>query len=445
MNPYPLLFSNVRPTHLRGADVFSFEWTLRTARLACDAEDWPTAIDRLVKLATFVRADAQASTATAGLALCACADGNLPGRVESALHLLPHDNAEALDLLKPVLQHLAEHQTLGARNVLLGLRRHLPEWPWAAAALALRLEAEGSWSAAYENWVAAESTLPEARLRAGVAAMHAGKITEARERLRGQILAPENFAWVTLAWTKSPGRFDRFRGYDALEDALAAERRAEPGQRPALDTLQTLCKAIVQHTRPTLDQSEFERLQDIVRLAFDASEDTAADLESELRARREAHEGLGPQAAQAWLTLQLVEHPVPDHPMAELIEKARSGQLQAHEVQQLLNQPRAAWPALWPLWLNLRAPAPDHDLVVFFETWSAAVERPGCGWLRVAEYLHAHNMPALATAALQTALDRGETTPRDLLERVCEHTTVFVAEHRSDAELHVWLKRIATL
>lgn len=445
MNPYPLLFSNVRPTQLRGADVFSFEWASRTARLACDAADWPTALDRLVKLTTHASGDSAAHMAIVGLAMCACADGHLAGRVEGVLGLLGPAETGVLEILKPAVQHLSDVPSHAAEMLLIGLSNRFPAWPWASTSLALRLEREERWDLAFEAWKKAESVLPEARLRAGVAALHAGRMSAGRDRLRGLPWEPDSLAWVALAWTQSSGRFDRFRGYDILEDTLRAERRAEPGLRPPLGALQDVCRAVVNRTRPLLDEDEFARLSDLVQLAFDPLE--AAGLGTQLRARLEADSGTGSEARVAQLTLRMLEGETPtDHPLTPMVVRARSGELSPADIHALLQKPPATWPEIWAVWLNLK---PVDELpagfVSLFETWVAEVRRPTCGWLRVAEYLHAQKHHALAVVALDAALNHEEVEPRPLLESVCEHSVAYLARQGSEATLHMWLKRIQGL
>lgn len=433
MNPYPQLFENVRPT-LRGADVFAFEWFVRTARLACDAQDWPTAVDRAMRLSDFVRDDVVASAAVAGIYLCAAADGNLVGRVSAARSLLPTHSHTAVEILRPALSHLLESPNRAADRALEAVAAALP-LPQVIAVLAQRREGQGAWQQAFESWTQVEEDSDAARLRAGAAAFRAGRPAEGRRRLRGADIPPTDLVWVALAQACSAGFYDRLRGYDLLRDALDGERRALPGARPPMAALRDAVLAVVANLPPAINDSELERLDELVSQALDAAPRQAAT--EALQRAHAAHRAQGPDAAKALEILHAMTHPETGE-IGAFLERVRHGHVASDEV---LSYMEAHSPQeLWAFWWHV--PVEFHSAFDgAFAVWLTRVQRPSTGWTSVARALLARRLTAFARQAAELAYHHEEWVDRAAVEPVLDHLIYQLCDGDDDDALHTWLVR----
>ncbi len=438
------LFDATRKSTLGGADSISFEWWHRTSRLAFDAQDWPTALDRLARLGDLVKADDEARTAVLGLALTACIRGNVPGRVETAIAQWNSVPGLYFDLLRGAVDLAATQDTRSAEITLDLVSKRLPYWPYVWSACGERYDRLGQWALSAAAWQKAEAGLGErAVLRVGVAAMHAGNVKQGRESLRQITPDAQNFAWVMTGWVASHRWFDRLRAYDALDDVLAAELRAEPGLgRPALSIIQDTLRAILLLIPPLLSNDEYERLDELVRKAFDPLESAAAiqRLQARLKAAQVHPEGEEAQNADATLA-RLAGQPSDETNVTRLMDLAAAGTLSASDVEEILALPSAQWGPLHAIWLNLKGPDMAIELESPFMRWIASARRPEVGWIPVVEHFMARGLFFAGKQALRRAMREGEFAPEDLFETLLEQAVSHSAENDTENELHWWLSQ----
>ncbi|MEZ4460120.1 MAG: hypothetical protein R3E66_10395 [bacterium] len=258
------LFQETRAA-LSGAALVSFEWWARTARLAIDAEDWPTALDRLARLSDVLRDHADAQTALLALELTCCLRGNLPGRVDVALNRWTPGPSTAL--LRGVMAEAVTAKNQAALVVAKQVTAKAPGFGFGWAAQAEIQEQRQAWSEAAKSWTFAQADLgSRARIRAGIASLRAGDAHTGRAMLRDAAIGPEVFDWVVLGWASSRFWTDRLRAYDMLADAFAADQRAEPNAPRSLAQLRDLLAAVIEQLPLTLTAIEHERLSDLVGL-----------------------------------------------------------------------------------------------------------------------------------------------------------------------------------
>ncbi len=446
------------------------EWWIRTGLIAVDAEDWPTAFDRLSKLADFEsELTASAWSELVEALLFACVKGKLHSRVDSVIARMgpkawPDGNlSAATDVLRRIT-FVPESQV--ALQAAKSLQRHFPNAARAQYAAAIVYEAREEPVKAADGYAAAASLTKSSSMaqhswfRAACTLLRnrrqTGRGRELIKKVDRSLLPAEELLLYAAAMFHSSFFLDRRRALDVLEDVVQLVSQNRPD---AVQYSTTQLKAVIRECVANLPQDatddEFDRLIELIdsnnfdgpakaslRGRVDGLRQLSQHTDTSIEGDSQFPAALGEEVLtriQAWNGVAVN---TPDE-IATALVRLQRGRLEDAAIQRCI---RPVQPASILVLLKASEVFDKDERTVLTPHWLEWVQSapaPSFGFWTLAAHLQSLKLSEAGAAVAKRAIEDGESEDPKLVEAVQTKALNWALRKGPRADLRFWLETLA--